>query len=99
MKRWAFQFILYSFYSLQAIAQNLSDPYEKARNLYNDGKYSDAIKIAEKALAQVGQTNSGESYQTVKMLDFMGLCYDQLNNITEAIPIYKKVVAIARTVE
>jgi len=67
---------------------------QQARQLYDQGKYNDAIPLVEKALAIVENVVGSENPTVAKLVDFLGQLHYHQGNYTEAEPLFQGSLAI-----
>jgi len=67
---------------------------QKIAKLYNEGKYRDAVPLAERALAIMEKAHGPEHPETAQNLHYLALLYETTGRYAEAEPLYKRSLAI-----
>ena len=70
---------------------------QQAVELYQQGKYNEAIPLAEKALITRKKVLGENHIDTAESLDNLARFYESQGRYSEAEPLYKQVLAIAKT--
>ncbi|MFQ5624493.1 MAG: tetratricopeptide repeat protein, partial [Paracoccaceae bacterium] len=78
----------------QAQSPALLEAYNRYVTLYQQGKYSEAISYAAKAL-KLGEEELGPDHPiTARLLNNLALLYHAQGNYAEAAPLYRRSLAI-----
>jgi CHAT domain-containing protein/Tfp pilus assembly protein PilF len=69
---------------------------QKIAKLYNEGKYRDAVPLAERALSIMEKARGPEHPDTAMSLHYLALLYETTGRYAEAEPLYKRSLEIKK---
>ncbi|NEQ39671.1 MAG: tetratricopeptide repeat protein [Okeania sp. SIO3I5] len=72
--------------------------YQEAVDLSNQGKYSEAIPLLERALIILENAGASQILRSVQVMNFLGIQHQNQGNYSEALPLFQKSLAVFKKV-